>query len=660
MKQPPLNPCVDGQELSPFQAVLQPQVAHHLKPGLVHEIEIAPTSVELQPGLTVPAWGYGIGGDVTSPGPLLEVAAGETVVVRWKNCLPGSALPHQTPPELPFATSIIKPDSAAAQNELGIKNGKKEDTSMSPIGWTTVHLHGAHSSSDSDGWPDNMTPAGGSQFAAYENTYDNMDLGLAKVGEFLWYHDHAMNGTRYHVFAGLAGGYFVRDKAEAQLGLPVSAQDGEILLLIQDRNIDCTDGKAQFVHKTTVGTAEFFGPLTLVNGRLWPCLPLRPEVYRLRLLNGSNARAYRLHLIAVKTERGQEVLTMQQHRLLVIGTDGGLLWKAWQHTDTDSLAMAPAERFDVLLDLTGLEEGTKLYLVNSAQAPFDGNPPFDKLVPPTIETLWRDGDPDGRNPYPWVMHINVDGKAPTPGKPQALYKSIANAELNPAFRRLVHEKWTVKHGPQQLKITGHAHRIILLGEEPAGHLFLQELVEDSQGEIWLQLPGDDRPNSYRVEGWMPMDGDQSSSRVSFYDRVALRPLIRQWQVWQFINTTVDTHPIHIHQSMFQPLDHSAHKLDLSGTSFYNPQIRRTCSPLLLSKDLGRKYEHHETHGWKDVIRIDPGEIVKVAIRFDTPGRYVYHCHVLEHEDTEMMRPIVVTVTSMEDGAPGMGGMGSGM
>lgn len=50
--------------------------------------------------------------------------------------------------------------------------------------------------------------------------------------------------------------------------------------------------------------------------------------------------------------------------------------------------------------------------------------------------------------------------------------------------------------------------------------------------------------------------------------------------------------------------------------------------------------------------MDPGNVVKVAIRFDIPGRYVYHCHVLEHEDTEMMRPFVVAVMHMDDGEMG--------
>ncbi|MGB6162406.1 MAG: hypothetical protein WCF33_25325 [Pseudonocardiaceae bacterium] len=137
------------------------------------------------------------------------------------------------------------------------------------------------------GFPDNLTATGSDQLSAYPNSYDNLALGLGTVGEFLWYHDHAMNGTRYHVYSGLAGGYLVRD-ARARAQSP-----------------DVVDGELRLLHKTTTataittGTAESFGPLTLVDGKLWPRLALRPMVYRLRLLNGSNARTYRLHLVTV-------------------------------------------------------------------------------------------------------------------------------------------------------------------------------------------------------------------------------------------------------------------------------------------------------------------------------------------------------------------------
>ncbi|MGH3794155.1 MAG: multicopper oxidase family protein [Pseudonocardiaceae bacterium] len=659
----PPNPVRPGEVLAPFEALLQPPRAQRIDKGHhgAVDVEIAESQVDIHPDLpAIPVWGFGRPGCVSAPGPLLEVPADQRVVVRWRNRLPGSVHPQDPShpiPSLPFAAVVVEDpdgDTDSAQNHLGAQGGVPQDTSMAPIGWTSVHLHGAHSHADADGWPDNMTAAGGQQVSGYDNTADNLDLGLAKVGAFLWYHDHAMNGTRYHVYAGLAGGYFVRDPAEAALGLPTSTEQGEVLLVLQDRNLTTTGaGGVELLHKTTTDTAEFFGPLTLVDGRLWPRLPLRPAVHRLRLLNSSNARSYRLHLVTVTaTEHGTPVVTPQHDRVQVIGTGGGLLWRSWQLQADDSLTLTPAERVDVLVDLSGLPVGAKLYLVNSAQAPFGGDPA------PSLADLLTAGDRPGRNPYPWVLRIDVDPEAPTKGQPRALYAQIAGTELNPAFRRLVHEAHPAAGGePEQLAIAGHAHRTILLAETtPPGHLYLQEIVADPAGGIELQLPGENAPARYRVEGWPAEDKARSSTRVSFYDRIALRPQVGQWQLWRFVNVTGDTHPMHIHQSAFQPLGAAGARLmvtDAAGANLYDPDTRTTSAPLLPDTDpthvAPRAFEPHEVHGWKDVVRVDPGNVVTVAVRFDLPGRYVYHCHIVEHEDTEMMRPFVVTVTDMTDG-----------
>ncbi|MEO7194643.1 MAG: multicopper oxidase domain-containing protein [Pseudonocardiaceae bacterium] len=646
--------------LAPFRASLSPPRAHRVRVGSVYEIDIAETTISIHPDLpAVPVWGFGVGGRVVSPGPLLEVPAGQEAFVRWRNRLPASVHPSnpaQPPARLPIATAILADPNGptdSVQNYLGSQGGAPEDLSGAPIGWTTVHLHGAHSPSDADGWPDNMAATGSDQLSAYPNSYDNLDLGLGKVGEFLWYHDHAMNGTRYHNYSGLAGGYLVRDPREGELGLPTSAADGEVVVVVQDRNLDVVDGELRLLHKVTTDTAESFGPLTLVDGTLWPRLPLRPMVYRLRLLNASNARVYRLHLVTARTGAdGTVVVTPQHDRVLVIGTGGGLLWRAWQLGNEEALTVASSDRIDVLIDLTGLPEGEQLLLVNSAQAPFDGAAPLP------LAKLLTDGDRPGRNPYPWVLRLDIDGDAPTRGAPRALFTDTAAAVLNPAFRRLVRTEQPVPASePAQFPITAPDQRTILLAETtPAGHLYLHEIVDDPDGKIAIQFPGDTAPKPYRVEGWLVGDPAGSSSRVSFYDRIALRPQVGQWQVWRFVNTTGDTHPMHIHQSQFQPLHPTGTRLvvtDTSGTNLYNPETRTTSAPLVPdTANPPRAFDPSEVHGWNDVIRVDPGNVVEVAVRFDIPGRYVYHCHILEHEDTEMMRPFVVTVTDMHDGAMG--------
>ncbi|WP_458318218.1 multicopper oxidase family protein [Mycolicibacterium brisbanense] len=658
---PPDNPWDPGTPLRPFVTPLA--VLHPVKMGDAITIDIAATTALIHPDLPeIAAWGYGVPGGVTSPGPLLEADAGDATTVTWRNRLDASLYqrdPNRPVPTLPFSTAVVDDpdgDNDSVQNYLGSEGGVPEKMPSAPLGWTSTHLHGGHSASDADGWPENMIPAGGQQVSFYANTYDNVDIALGKVGALLWYHDHAMNGTRYHVYSGLAGGYILRDQAERDLGLPTTPEEGEIVAIIQDRNIDAVDGQIRFLHKTTPDTGEFFGPLTLVNGKLWPQLSLRPATYRLRMLNGSNARAYRLHLVTVdRSSIGDQPPEVRVHHdvLRIIGSDGGLLWKAAKVAPRSALTLAPAERLDVLVDLSGFAPGTQVYLINSAEAPFGGG-----KVPTAahLNSLWHKGDRPGRNPFPWVLRLDVDPDAELRGMDQPA-SAFDGVELNAAFRRTVHglTPHPAHDAAPEISIEGHEHHLILLAEtDPPGHLYVQELVEDTNGDIALRLPTDTETKKYRVDGWMVGDQTSSETRVAFDDHVGIRPQLGQWQVFRFVNTTGDTHPLHIHQSQFQPLGSAAGQIayaDALGNNIYDPASRTATAPLLPLPDPGRSYDTAEITGWKDTIRVDPGNVVSVAIRFDVPGRYVYHCHVLEHEDTQMMRPIVVTVVPMDDGAP---------
>ena len=495
-----------------------------------------------------------------------------------------------------------------------------------------------------------MVPAGGEQTDVYDNTYDNTDLGLEKVGAHLWYHDHAMNGTRYHVFAGLAGGYLVRDPLERELGLPTCVDEGEVHLLLQDRNVTGAPDNLRLLRKTTPDTGEFFGPLTLVEGVLWPRLELAPQVFRLRLLNGSNARAYRLHLVEIaggghRHPAARQAPRDRRRRRSPLARRAGRPGRGARAGPRRAARRArrphrPAQRFSA-----------------PCSAPRRRTPSWWRRAA-GCQPAGEHGDDPGRNPYPWVLRLDVTADG-LPGSRGAVHRD-RHGELNRAFRRLVHDADPPAEGePQQFEIEGHTHRVVLLGEtDPPGHLYLQEVVEDPFGAIELQLPGDLVPRRYRAEGWMNGDQSPSSARVSFYDRLALRPRLGQWQIWKFVNTTGDTHPLHIHQSQFQPVGDAAALLAVAtvegGPNRYDPTYRRTSTPLTLESDPGRAYEPQERYGWKDVIRVDPGNVVSVAVRFDIPGRYVCRCHVLEHEDAEMMRPFLVTVTNMDDpGSPGM-------
>ncbi len=618
-----------------FAAELVPPAVHPVHDEV--EMVADSTVADIHPDVRVPAWGYGFaGGPVTSPGPVLQVHAGRPVEVTWRNRI-------GPPGPLPFAYTEI--DSAAdngddsTQNRPGIDGGTARPTDTAPVGFLVTHLHGGHTIPDSDGWPDHMSAADGRQLTRYDNTADNADLGLDKVGALLWYHDHAMGATGLHVYAGLAGAYIVRDERERALGLPVGPEDGEAVLMIADRNLTepDVDGELRFLHKTTSGadpTREFFGPLTLVGGKAWPRMCVGAGIVRLRLLNGSDSRTYRLHL-----RRDDQTLLDAQH-VRIIGTDGGLLWRAAPVDPVAGIVLAPAERIDLLLDLTDMH-GEQITILNSAPAPFSGG----AADPSTIGTP-SNAD---RLPFPEVMRLDVDAESGFCRPRDELWETICTQPLNPAFRRLVHDDPAAPAEPDAPPTFAlpedHEHQIVLLSEsDPAGHLQLTDIMPDPDGRIELQLPNEQTPQRYR-----PVSS-------SFYDMIGVRPTLKRWQVWRFLNTTGDTHPIHIHQSTFQPLGTTGTAYAIDG---YSQATHSTADgePLAPARDqngeiiAGRPFEPYETGGWKDTIRIDPGELVSVAIRFDIPGRYVYHCHILEHEDNEMMKPFVVMPV-----AGGMGGM----
>jgi FtsP/CotA-like multicopper oxidase with cupredoxin domain len=580
------------------------------------------------------AWGYGLErGLASAPGPLLEVDADHPSEVTWRNRIgPPGPLPFTA-----WSTNQENPPDSP-QNYLGIDDesaGAPRDLSLAPVGWAVTHLHGGHTIPDSDGWPDDIMAGEGRQVCWYDNTSDNADVGLAKVGAMQWYHDHAMGATGLHVYAGLAGPYIIRSARERELGLPTSPATGESVLMIADRNlVEEPDGHIRFLHKNTPDTAEFFGPLTAVNGTLWPYLRVGAGVVRLRLYNASNSRAYRLHIL----DGHQQPLPSSN--AFLIGTDAGLLRHARPLDLAAGLTLAPAERVDLLLDLAG-REGTHLYVVNSAEAPFDNNPPPTDLVAPHR---------DLRLPYPQVMRLDVDRHRPVAPRP-TLWAEISDAVLNPAFRRLVHPDTDppasapAADAPPVLTLPeDHGHHAVLLVEDPPGHLQLVEIDKDPAGRIRMQLPGDSAVTTYS-----PISAMSGTQMGSFYQQIGVFAAVGRWEVFRFLNTTVDVHPIHIHQSTFQPLGDHAGSYDTTG---FDPDSLSTATDMI-SDGLGRSYDPHELLGWKDTIRVDPGQLVSVAIRFDIPGKYVYHCHILEHEDNEMMRPFIVSpvATSMTGHMP---------
>jgi FtsP/CotA-like multicopper oxidase with cupredoxin domain len=111
------------------------------------------------------------------------------------------------------------------------------------------------------------------------------------------------------------------------------------------------------------------------------------------------------------------------------------------------------------------------------------------------------------------------------------------------------------------------------------------------------------------------------------DKVTENPAVGATEVWEYYNTTADAHPMHIHEAAFQVVNRQGLSLDADG---------EVIEPIELTGD-PRPPESWE-RGWKDTVVAYPGEVTRLRLRFTNPGQFVWHCHIVEHEDNEMMRP----------------------
>ncbi|WP_242887723.1 multicopper oxidase family protein [Actinomadura litoris] len=469
--------------------------------------------------------------------------------------------------------------------------------------WVVTHLHGGEVCGDSDGWPKNGVSFGQGQATEYPN---------AQRASTLWYHDHAMDITAYNVFAGLAGMYIVRDREEDALRLPSGAY--EVPLILADRNLD-TDATGAFngrlLHKVgyyDLGdrrvSLPFAGPYNLANGVIWPHLDVEPRWYRFRLLNGSNARTYTLEL---RRESSDGTTSSPVDGAFVqIGTEQGLLGAA---VKLDRLTLAPAERADVLIDFAAFR-GARLQLSNTDLAT----------------------SPLG----PEILQFRVAGKGPADS-----FK--VPATVSPSFSRLTRDK--VPAGFAERYVASATH-----DGTAAGQPEMWELAKVPDGYV---PRGGDRIVKIVKDGRTTVFRRAASS---FDEPVTFHVALDGWEIWNFVHLAGPNHPTHVHLMSFQALARDTYTVAVASDAAND--IFTYTATYGAPKGLGP-----DEQGWKDTVRIDEHDHVTVAGRFHGgTGNYVYHCHILEHEDHGMMRPFVVAprtvqttmAARMSAGAPGRG------
>jgi spore coat protein A len=134
-----------------------------------------------------------------------------------------------------------------------------------------------------------------------------------------------------------------------------------------------------------------------------------------------------------------------------------------------------------------------------------------------------------------------------------------------------------------------------------------------------------------------VDGAGAWEAAAWGDQVTENPEVGTTEIWEFVNTTEDAHPMHVHEVAFEVIERRAVDIDEeSGTVETDPA------------SVPRGPEPWET-GFKDTVIAYPGEATRVKATFTRPGQYVWHCHIVEHEDNEMMRPY--RIGPMQDGQP---------
>jgi len=341
----------------------------------------------------------------TPIGPIIKVKRGTPLTVTWVNELgqDTGGMGGMMPPGMAMGGAANLPGLAMPPiNPLPMAYANADMLMMNPSVGVVTHLHGGQVPAASDGWPlaplsypgNPFQDACGEAFPVEKTVlYPNNQRAA-----MLWFHDHGMDNTAPQVYAGLAGLYFIVDGSDEALAQLMNAyntkQNGqapsdeivEIPLVLQDRMVDgdvcCVDYWAGIPTQVDYSKPdapvlnkvrpEFLGETVFVNGRAWPRHNVTQKVYRLRLLNGSNARTYALALINptpwTATPNGSANKIAYSDLLTVIGNETGLYASSRTLGEKDYLLLAPGERLDVLLDLTGIcaHEVSKLRLVNLA------------------------------------------------------------------------------------------------------------------------------------------------------------------------------------------------------------------------------------------------------------------------------------------------------
>ncbi len=540
-------------------------------------------------------WGYGgvakdsvtgaaLGFVRNSPAPSFEATRGVPINVKWVNELSGSHM-FAVDPTICWSNPNMMPEEPA-KPWPSYPPGFAE--AQSPIA-VVPHLHGGEVQSTSDGHPEAWFTECGMHGMMY-NTEEPTDANAAvyhypneQPATTLWYHDHALGTTRINVMSGLAGFYLLRDPADPLASsLPTGKYDMPIVL--QDRTFK-TDGSFWF---PTVGSNPsvhpywvpmFYGNVEMVNGLVWPNMNVDKGQYMFRLLDGSNARFY---TISFSVPSLGTTLPFTQ-----IGSDGGYLRAP---VTMKELTLAPGERATVLVDFSSLKAGTKVIMANS------------------------DSGCGGGGMGGGMMGASI---------PQLMQFTVGSSR-----------------GPSAAKLPKILNKDLSVFPSLTGAEKTRTLTLNSVGGMGMM----------NIEAWL-CDGQRWMNPVTEV------PCLGSTEIWQIVNPTMMTHPMHLHLVQFQLVSRQS----INTMGYYNEWLAKNGAPPLDHPTIPVSVDPYlsgspspapaNEQGWKDTIKCYPGQVTTFIVRFapidgsmeypfdaaEGPG-YVWHCHIIDHEDNEMMRP----------------------
>jgi spore coat protein A len=639
-------------------------------------------------------WGYA---DATSSLPQFGYLGGAIVATRG------------TPVRIRFVNQLPPVHPLPVDNTIP----GAETTQL--VNRAAVHLHGGFVPWPSDGGPFHWFAPNGTRGPSVIKWLPDRTGRLTdeywytneQSARLLWYHDHAVGITRLNAYAGLAAPYVLIDLDEVAMfggsgsllrdslpGIPLVLQDKSFKAVadafgnigdldypfdygVQEPHPEGPNVPHPNALPPVSAVPEFFADNIVINGKAYPELTLKAGAHRFRMLNGTNSRVFNLQLYKEGSTPGEVDGTFdglgvfhpntaadaKGPDFVMIGTEGGFLpqsvvipsnrpivvpdyaahqphWNdsAWNGASGYGLVLAGAERADVLIDFSGCE-GQRFILYNDAGSPFpDGADTFLDYYTNNPDLT---GGPAGYGPNTrTMMRIVVTGV-----QGQAM-PSTTSIDAALAAHHAGHPQTERPPVPDAIVSgvgtpdgdTALANALAIL-QPISRNKTLSEGI-DPYGRLIAMLGSDVPTNAH----WTTY----GQTYLHAVDQLQENYEYDTYEVWDIYNTTGDTHPIHFHLVNVQVLGRAPFAGTLVPSGPFSPP------------DLNER-------GWKETVRMDPGQITRVIMyiarppaakvqvmgevnpRTVVPGpsprtggdEYVWHCHILEHEEHDMMRPFVV-------------------